>query len=63
LGRAATVRPELRDFTLDAMLANHESVVAFKKKVEGARGKSAREVQAAKRDLEDAGEPRARTRT
>lgn len=33
VGRAATVRPELRNFTLDAMLVNHESVSTFKTKV------------------------------
>ena len=55
VGRAATVRPELRNYTLDAMLTNHESVATFKKKLEGARGSSAKELQAARRDLEDAG--------
>ena len=54
VGRAATVRPELRNHTLDALLVNHESVSTFKKKLEATRGASAREFQAAKRDLEDA---------
>lgn len=56
VGRAATVRPELRNHTLDALLANHESVATFKKKLEGARqaGSTSTEIQAAKRDLEDA---------
>jgi hypothetical protein len=56
VGRAATVRPELRNHTLDALLANHESVATFKKKLEGARqaGLPTTEIQAARRDLEDA---------
>ena len=57
MGRAATVRPELRNHTLDAMMAQHESVATFKKKVEEAKGKTntVKDVQAARRDLEDAG--------
>ena len=54
VGRAATVRPELRNHTLDALLMQHQSVSTFKKKLEAARGSTSREVQAAKRDLEDA---------
>jgi len=56
VGRAATVRPELRNHTLDALLANHESVATFKKKLEGARasGLANTEIQAARRDLQDA---------
>lgn len=54
VGRAATVRPELRNHTLDALLMQHQSVTTFKKKLEAVRGSTARDVQAAKRDLEDA---------
>ncbi|KAM3576755.1 hypothetical protein VYU27_001350 [Nannochloropsis oceanica] len=54
VGRAATVRPELRNHTLDALLMQHESVNTFKKMLEASRGSTSREVQAAKRDLEDA---------
>lgn len=54
VGRAATVRPELRNHTLDALLMQHQSVSTFKKKLEASRGSTSREVQAAKRDLEDA---------
>jgi hypothetical protein len=55
VGRAATVRPEFRNHTLDALIANHESVTTFRKKAEAAKALSSKEYHAARRDLEDAG--------
>lgn len=55
VGRAATVRAELRNHTLDALMAEHESVETFKNRLEEAKSRSVRERYAARRDLEDAG--------
>ena len=53
IGRPATVKDIHREYTLDALLSNHESVQVFRQKAEEMKDEAKSKYAMARRDLED----------